>query len=61
MNLILLQRPKEAGPDLRKKGGEAYVVLPRKGDIEEDTVRSYLRREGLTEEEILRFIGAAKS
>lgn len=45
----------------RKKGGYIYIAIPKAELLEEEFVTINLRRAGLDEEDIKRFIGEAKS
>jgi hypothetical protein len=44
----------------RRKNGTAYIAVPKADLLSEEYVEINLRRSGLTEEEILKFIGEAK-
>lgn len=45
----------------RQKNSHRFIAIPKKDLLEEEFVFQYLGREGLTKEEIQRFIGEANA
>jgi hypothetical protein len=45
----------------RKKNGLSYIAVPTSNFLDEDFVAGYLRREGLDEDQIRRFMAEAKT
>jgi hypothetical protein len=45
----------------RKKNSHRYIAIPKADLLDEEFVTTYLAREGLSSEEIQRFIGEARA